>query len=224
VKPSVEIACFNIKDAIEASIAGADRIEFCSSYQDGGLSPDPSDLYQLLQQVKIPVVVMLRIRKGSFEYTDEEHKEHIKRLQSYLTLGAKEFVYGSLTSSHTINIHQLKDLLGYIKPSQLTFHRAVDQSKPYNQNVKILSELGIKRLLSSGAKDQAVLGLPKLLKIHQLYGSTMEIMPGGGIRSGLWNQVFKNRPFRSYHSACWNFESQSMDYEELYRFINCVHA
>ena len=55
----LEIACFNARAAIEAANAGADRIELCSNYAAGGITPDYDSLQQIRKVVDIPINVMM---------------------------------------------------------------------------------------------------------------------------------------------------------------------
>jgi len=51
----LEIAAFSLQDAVAAAKAGADRIELCSNYNEGGITCSHKILSQAKQQIPIPV-------------------------------------------------------------------------------------------------------------------------------------------------------------------------
>ena len=82
----LEIATFTLEDAFAAAEAGADRIEVCQNYSEGGLTPPSEWVFALRQTVQIPVIAIVRPRKGGFHYSDEEVLETV----SYTHLRAHE--------------------------------------------------------------------------------------------------------------------------------------
>jgi copper homeostasis protein len=82
---NLEIACFNYESALIAQQGGANRVELCASYQDGGLTPDPETVNQTMSNLHIEVYVMIRPRAGNFVYSPaefEQMKSSIKQLQT----------------------------------------------------------------------------------------------------------------------------------------------
>ena len=60
--------CIDSISGLEACINGkADRIELCSSLELGGLTPS-DELMELASEINIPCRVMIRPKKGNFEY------------------------------------------------------------------------------------------------------------------------------------------------------------
>ena len=68
----IEVACFNEQSALTAAKEGADRIELCENYAEGGLTPKQETLEQLKANFSTPVFTMIRPVGGGFLYTDEE--------------------------------------------------------------------------------------------------------------------------------------------------------
>ena len=81
----IEIACFNLESAIIAEKSGADRIELCENYKEGGLSPDENLMKEVLRKTDIPVFVMIRPRTGNFFYTEKEIEIFNQALNHVLT-------------------------------------------------------------------------------------------------------------------------------------------
>ena len=68
----LEICCGSIDDALQAQAGGADRIELCSALFLGGLTPSLGTLQYARQQLRIPIIAMVRPRGGGICYTDRK--------------------------------------------------------------------------------------------------------------------------------------------------------
>ena len=74
----LEICCFTMEAAILAEKSGADRIELCDNYREGGTTPSIGTVQLAREVLNIPVMVMIRPRGGDFCYSTLEY-EIIKR-------------------------------------------------------------------------------------------------------------------------------------------------
>jgi copper homeostasis protein len=72
MKKQLEIACFNLESALVSQQAGADRVELCDGFDEGGTTPALETVQKAHEQLTIDLYVMIRPRGGSFDYTDEE--------------------------------------------------------------------------------------------------------------------------------------------------------
>ncbi len=66
----LEVCVDSVESAKLAQQGGADRIELCANLIIGGTSPTPALVKAVLEQVDIPVNVLLRPRFGDFCLTD----------------------------------------------------------------------------------------------------------------------------------------------------------
>ena len=64
----LEIACFNLESCLIAQQAGAIRIELCSDYQVGGITPSKELIRELRKKITVDLFVMIRPRGGNFIY------------------------------------------------------------------------------------------------------------------------------------------------------------
>ena len=71
----LEIACFNLGSAIISEDSGADRIELCANYWEGGVTPSERVIIETRERIKIPVHVIIRPRGGDYDFSDAELKE-----------------------------------------------------------------------------------------------------------------------------------------------------
>lgn len=128
---------------------------------------------------------MIRIRRGDFNYSDDEIDAMIEDIRYFKMHAADGIVIGCLNAEkkiHEDNCRRLIVAWGGSKPK--TFHRAFDETdeQDMKENIDLLIRLGISKILSSGYKSSAELGIENL-KIMNEYAVRKEIsiMPGAGI-------------------------------------------
>lgn len=154
------------------------RIELISAIEVGGLTPSIEMLKTVKERTDIPVMSMLRYRAGDFYYTENEHSLHEESLMNLLKY-TDGIVFGSLTRENKINIEQTKKILELTKKAnkEFVFHRAIDCTANYEESVKLLDELGVTRILTSGHESDVVKGLKNIKKLK----TNCEILAGAGI-------------------------------------------
>src|ERR1043166_9628214 len=123
----LEIAAFNLEAAIIAGEAGADRIELCMDYAQGGLTPPPVIITAAVERLTCPVFVMIRPRGGAFIYTEEELAQMKHELILAKEAGAHGFVFGVLQDGGKIDEPANSTLVELAAPLPCTFHRAFDR-------------------------------------------------------------------------------------------------
>lgn len=194
----VEICANSYESAINAEKAGADRIELCTELAVGGITPSYGLIKKVIEDISIPVNILIRPRSGDFSYSDAEFDIMKQDIMFCKEQGCNGIVSGVLKNNNTIDIPRTKELVEFTKPLSFTFHRAFDWVENPQKAVETLVDLGVQRVLTSGQEITAVSGL-KLLKIlHQQYGDRLIILPGGGIYEENVVQ-FKNAGFKEIH-------------------------
>ena len=179
----LEIACFNIRSAIIAEAAGADRIELCSDYPSGGITPSKGLILECRSIIKIPVHVIIRIRGGDFIYSDLEIEEMKNDILFCKKNKINGVVFGVLTKDSEIDIQICRELVQLAKPMSVTFHRAIDSCKNLTKTFLALIDLNINRVLTSGGKTNAMDGMESLKTLQKQFGQKILIIPAGNIRS-----------------------------------------
>tara|TARA_B110000003_G_scaffold88617_2_gene90665 strand:- start:353 stop:952 length:600 start_codon:yes stop_codon:yes gene_type:complete len=177
----IEVCAESYEYAIKAEKAGADRIELCKDLHLDGLTPNYKTAKKTIDNLNIPVFVLIRPREGDFAYSDEEFELMKKDIVKFKEMGCKGIVSGVLNRDNSIDLKRTKELVGLSKPLEFTFHRAFDVvSNPLNE-IENLIELGVDRVLTSGQKNKAIKGLELLEELKNISKNRIKIMPGSGI-------------------------------------------
>jgi len=207
----VEICANSYESAINAEKAGADRIELCTELAVGGITPSYGLIKKVIEDISIPVNVLIRPRSGDFSYSDAEFDIMKQDILFCKEQGCNGIVSGVLKIDNTIDVPRTKELIEFSKRLSFTFHRAFDWVENPQKAIETLVDLGVQRVLTSGQEISAVGGL-KLLKIlHQQYRDRLIILPGGGINKENILK-FKNAGFKEVHFSA----------TKLHRTLNTV--
>ena len=176
----VEIACGNLESVISAHNAGADRIELCVALEVGGLTPSFGLIKKAISIFKKDVFVLIRPREGDFVYSNEELELMLDDIHLVKEMGVGGIVSGALLSNNKIDIEKTQLLLDASGHLPFTFHRAFDLIPDPISGMISLEELGVKRILTSGQKENALAG-KELLKTLNERANVISILAGAGI-------------------------------------------
>ena len=180
----IEICCTSIDAAILAQDYGAKRIELCSEIFLGGITPSIGLIESCLEELKIPIRVLLRPRGGDFNYNDNEVKVLINDAIRLKDMGINGIVIGLVDEKGAIPLNKLEKILNKVDGKMnLTFHKAFDYLKKPIQDLKTLIDFGFDNILTSGGKKTAEEGLNFMNKLRNEANGNLVIMPGGGINS-----------------------------------------
>lgn len=215
----LEVACFDTASCFIAEQAGADRVEFCSDYNSGGVTPLWEDIVKAKEGLKIPLHVIIRPRGGNFVYDTDEIDTMKRAILFCKEQQVDGVVFGVLNPDSTINKKTTKELVDIAKPMSLTFHRAIDACADREQGIRELISMGFHRVLTSGGKASAIEGLPVLQQLEKHYGDQIIILPGGGIRSHTISQLSMSTGCREFHTAAVDPLYHRLDTEELKAII-----
>ena len=203
----LEICANSYQSAINAQDAGAHRIELCQELSVGGITPSCGLLKQVINNLEIPVFVLIRPRGGNFVYSDDEFEIMKIDIQLCKNLGCQGIVSGILNTDNTIDINRTRELLELSKPLSFTFHRAFDEVVSPKQALEHLIGLGVDRVLTSGQETSAELGLKLLQEFNTISKGRITILAGGGISVENASK-FKNAGLNEIHaSASSKFET-----------------
>ncbi len=208
----IEICATTINSVINANRAGANRIELCSNYSVGGLTPSIEYVKEALSISEIPINVLIRPRPGNFIYNDNEIDKMKKDIISIMDLGVNGFVVGSIKSNGEIDDEFINDVRALTNPLDLTFHRAFDYLSSQTRSIDKLIKSGFSRILCSGNENDAIEGIRNLMSFKRYSNNKIVIMPGGGVNKENCLE-FKNAGFKEIHLSgiLKNNSSTSLD-------------
>ncbi len=201
MKPLLEIAVFSAEAALIAARAGADRVELCSAYAEGGLTPSEGTVRIVKQHVKCPVFVMIRPRGGNFLYSWMEIESMKHDIERAKALGANGIVLGVLTKDHAVNEPVLRELTALAAPLPVTFHRAFDVCYDPFEALEAIIRCGVKRVLTSGQKTSAMEGAELIRELNEKANGRIILIPGAGITAGNIAKLRKQTGCTEFHAS-----------------------
>ena len=179
----IKEACVDtLKDAIEAEKNGADRIELCSRLDLEGLTPEKILIDNVMNNLKIPVRVMIRNIHGTFIYKKNDLKMMVEQIEYCKSIGVDGVVFGCLKENHQLDMSKINFLTKISKPLKVIIHKAIDETPNPLESLKIiLKNKKINGILSSGGKKKAFSSVKTLKKMLDLVNSEFELICAGGI-------------------------------------------
>jgi len=152
-----------------------------------------------MEELNIPVFVMIRPRGGDFVYSESEVKIMLEDIKLFKELGVDGYVFGVLTKDNQIDYPLLEKLIAPIKGLDITFHKAIDELEDPVKEVKKLSQMGITRILSSGTKPTALEGSEILNKMIAECDDNIKIVIAGGVSDENFEEVSSKIKSPDYH-------------------------
>lgn len=179
----LEICVFNVATAIAAANAGADRLELCENYANGGTTPSYGYLKKIREKINIPVFPMIRPRGGDYFHTTDEIDIILKDILLCKELGFDGVVFGLLNRDGSIDKDNTAKLVAAAYPMEVTFHRAFDRCKLPYESLEALIECGCNRVLTSGQMPKVMDGINMVKQLVELANNRIIILPGSGLNS-----------------------------------------
>lgn len=201
MKKLLEIAVFSPEGAIIAAEAGADRIELCSGYAEGGLTPSSGAVKMAKANGDVPVFVMVRPRAGDFFYRCTEIEVMRHDISEFKTLGADGIVLGILNDDFSVNEKVLAEFVQLAAPLPVTFHRAFDLCYDPFAALETLIRCGVKRVLTSGQKSSAQEGASLLKELQRKANGRITILAGAGVTPANIVEIAAQTGCHEFHAS-----------------------
>ena len=187
-----------------ALVHGADQLEVCSRLDLEGLTPDIEFVEQIIEEIKLPVKVMIRSRGGNFIYNEEELEEMVLSIRKFKSLSIHGFVFGALSVGKknvtTIDMSAIYMICREAAPFPVTIHKAIDHCDNIPAEVnKLKSVSNIRYILSSGGQVTAAVGCEMLVLMQAIAWPEIEIIAAGKITNANRQQLFQKTQLRYYH-------------------------
>ncbi|AKU79450.1 copper homeostasis protein CutC [Spiroplasma turonicum] len=188
----LEVIAKSIEDVHDINNSNAHRIELCKDLNVGGLTPDYNLIKHATDISTLPINVIVRPSFKSFVYSEAEKIQILKDIEFIKTTKANGIVFGGLIDKN-IDVEFLKLVIKTKEDLEITFHKAFDEVNDFIESYKILNELNINNVLTSGGTNINK-GFKELIKLRNLQLDT-KILVGGGVNLNnikLLSNEFKN--------------------------------
>lgn len=197
----LEITVNSVTSALLAQEGGADRIELCDNFYEGGTTPGAGSIAKAKECLHIGLFVIIRPRGGDFHYSDLELDIMKKDIQLARDLGADGVVFGLLNTNGTVDRIHTAELVAVSRPMQVTFHRAFDLTPDPFTALEEIIETGADRILTSGQAPAAMEGAVVIASLLKQAGDRIMVMPGAGINESNILELYRLTGAREFHAS-----------------------
>ncbi len=196
----IEACVETLEEALIAEKGGVDQIELCARLDLDGTTPEGSLVMACLEQLQIPVKVMIRPRGGNFVYTADEVQEMHDSIQAYQIRGAKYFVIGMATTDNRLHIDQIKQVCNAFPDARFTLHKVIDRVQdPLSAIPKLNGIPNLQSILTSGGARTAMQGADQIIAMRTALAPGKEIIAAGKITAENLTAVQERIPVGFYH-------------------------
>jgi copper homeostasis protein len=221
----MEVCVDSFESALAAVQGGAQRLELCSSLDQGGLTPSLGLLTLIRRRLpsELNIFIMIRCRSGDFIYDDNDLSVMEEEIRVFIQSNQRidGFVLGTLNSDGTIDIENLKRLIEQIpKDISLTFHRAFDFIAKWETGIDQLIQLGFNRILTSGQETNAYYGRKCLRQMINYAQNRIIILPGCGINVTNLESILRETGAKEFHASARVRKTSKMIYKNYQKKIS----
>lgn len=216
----VECCANSVSSALTAIQAGANRIELCKNLENGGETPDYSDILDLRNLTNIDLHILILPKANNFIYSNKDFKKIIEDIQFCKKNNINGVVIGALNKDLSINMKQTKELVEIARPMRVTFHRAFDTISKLENDLNKIIECGCDYLLTSGQKPNVDDGLNNISKLVKKSSKKIKIIAGGGVNHNNVESLYKIG-VREFHLS-GTLKNKSKILETDYNLINLL--
>lgn len=208
----IEVCVDSVDSAIKAEQAGASRLEISSCLEVGGITPSIGLVKQIVKNVNLKVMVLIRCRSGDFTYSESEKQTMLESMRSFSKLDIKGFVIGALTQNGQVDMKFMENVAKEFGMYDLTFHRAFDYVIDLRAGIEQIKKLNFQRILTSGQSNDIIKGIKTIRNLVDLAGDSIIIMPGGGITPDNVGELVDKTNVKEIHASAGGFISVDIDY------------
>ncbi|MGL5649812.1 MAG: copper homeostasis protein CutC [Clostridium sp.] len=198
-----EVCVGSYREGVEGVKNGASRIELCDNLMEDGTTPSYGTIKKLVEDVDVPVMVIIRPRGGKFVFSKEEIEIMKIDIEMAKQAGAYGVVVGAIKDGD-IDYECIKEILKDKGDLNVTFHMAFDELnglEAMKEGIDKLHEIGIDRILTKGGKGDALYNWNNLKKLIDYAGDRIIIMPGKGINKSNRDYIIEKTGAKEIHGT-----------------------
>jgi len=212
MKKLLEICCYSAESAILAQKNGADRVELCDNFLEGGTTPSAGTIKYVREKIKIGLHPIIRPRGGDFCYNEYEFEVIIRDIRKARDMGADGIVTGILKPNGTYDLPRMEKVIKTAYPLRVTSHRAFDMCNDPHKAIRELIDIGVERILTSGQQNTAIEGIELLHELQLKFGAEIIIMPGSGVTAENIARLVSETGCTEFHASVKTFVQGKMQY------------
>ena len=201
---TLEICVDSLDLALAAVRGGADRIELCGPLYGGGITPSAGLARAARGAIDLPLAMLVRPRTGPFTVSEAEFEVMRQDVLFAREIGMDIAVLGILREDRTVDVERTRELVERALPMQVTFHRAFDATADQEQALADVISTGANRILSSGARANALLGAPAVARLRAAADGQVDLILCGSIGASTIRQAVTLSGVREIHAALRN--------------------
>lgn len=210
--PTLEVCVDSVGAARAAAEGGADRVELCAAISEGGLTPSAGTIELARAALGIGLVVLVRPRAGDFLYSSAEFEVMRRDVELCAAAGVDGVALGVLRRDGSVDRERTAELVERAGPLQVTFHRAFDMTRDPEEALEALCELGVERVLTSGAARTALEGAGLIARLVERAGTRLAVMAGGGVRAANAAELLRRTGARELHFTARGARESEMEF------------
>lgn len=217
IKKNIEVCVDSVVNALHAQRAGANRVEFCASLTEGGVTASHAQIVWARKLLQIPLYALIRPRGGDFLYSDIEFDIIKSDIHFCGQSGCDGVVIGALCADGSVDMQKNGTLIDIAKQYGMgvTFHRAFDRCADMFKSLEDIILLGCERILTSGGYNSAIEGINVISRLVQQAKGRISIMAGAGITPKNACQILKETGVDELHGTFRSKRRSNMQYLNL---------
>lgn len=197
----LEVCTASLEDCLVAQSGGADRVELNTALALGGLTPSLGLLREARQELRIPIIAMIRPRPAGFCYGASEFRVMQRDAELVLANGADGIAFGILCEDGSIDIARCAEIVKQAGGREVVFHRAFDVTPEPLTALEQLIDLGITRVMTSGQESRAFSGAANLARFIEHARGHIQILAAGGINRDTLADVLSRTGCEQVHAS-----------------------
>ncbi|MGL5417389.1 MAG: copper homeostasis protein CutC [Clostridium sp.] len=198
-----EVCVGSYREGVEGVKKGASRIELCDNLMEDGTTPSYGTIKKLVEDVDVPVMVIIRPRGGKFVFSKEEVEIMKIDIEMAKQAGAYGVVVGAIKDGD-LDYDCIREILKDKGDLSVTFHMAFDELnslEAMKEGIDKLHEIGVDRILTKGGKGDALYNWNSLKKLVDYAGDRIIIMPGKGINKNNRDYIVQKTGAKEIHGT-----------------------